>query len=279
MSDELEKQSSVSDDSQMSVAEHINELRRRLTRTVILLAVGFIVAFIFKDFLTGILFGPSNPEFLSNRAFAWLADQTGVDMLRINQSNPELINTQMAGQFKLHLKLSFVASLVVTIPFALWQLWIFVRPALTQKVIRHCRSLVFEVSLWFFVGLLFGYFIVAPLANNFLSNYVLSTEINNMIDVNSYLSIVLGVSMACALTFQLPLLIKLLATIGIVSSKLLRKYRKIAFTVILILSAVITPPDVFSQILVGAPLYILYEYGIVITRRIEHKRAAKEHYN
>lgn len=258
----------------MSVSEHINELRRRLTRSVIVLFVFFVVAFIYKEFLTGVLFGPSDPEFISNRFFCWLADQTGVDLLRINQSSPELINTQMAGQFKLHLKLSFVASLVVTIPFMVWQLWLFVRPALSRKVIRHCYALVYEVSLWFFIGLLFGYYIVSPLANNFLSNYMLSPDINNMIDVSSYLSIVLGVSMACALTFQLPLLIRLLASIGVVSSKMLRKYRKIAFVAILILSAVITPPDLFSQVLVGAPIYILYEYGIVITRRIERRRAA-----
>lgn len=155
MTDEIEvkPQGEEQDDAQMSVSEHIDELRRRLTRSVIVLFVFFVVAFIFKDYLTSLLFGPSDPNFVSNRFFSWLADQTGMDLLRINQTKHDLINTQMAGQFKLHLKLSLVASLVVTIPFALRQLWLFVRPALTPKVVSHCKMLVYEVSLWFFIGL------------------------------------------------------------------------------------------------------------------------------
>ncbi len=263
-------------DERMSVSEHIDELRRRLVRSVIAFLAFAILAFIFKDFLVSVLFGPTSAEFPTNRFFAWMAEMTEVDALLINQNNPDLVNTQMSGQFKLHLKLAFVTSLILTIPYIVWQLWCFVLPALSQKIRKHTRALVFQVSFWFIFGVSFGYFIVSPLANNFLMNYELTPQITNMIDVNSYLSIVLGVSLACGLTFQLPLLIRLLALIGLISSTFLKKYRKVAVVAIMSLSAVITPPDVFSMLLVALPLYLLYEYSISMTRAIERKKAAAE---
>ncbi len=260
----------------MSVAEHIDELRRRLVRSVIAFLVFAILAFVFKDLLVTVLFGPTSADFPTNRFFAWLSEITEVDALLINQDNPDLINTQMSGQFKLHLKLAFVTSLVLTIPYIVWQLWMFVFPALSQRIRKHTRALVFQVSFWFIFGVCFGYFVVSPLANNFLANYELTPDITNMIDVNSYLSIVLGVSLACGLTFQLPLLIRLLASIGLISSTFLKKYRKVAVVAIMSLSAVITPPDVFSMLLVALPLYLLYEYSISMTRAIERRKAAAQ---
>ncbi|MFI3322952.1 MAG: twin-arginine translocase subunit TatC [Rikenellaceae bacterium] len=262
-------------DGDMSVGEHINELRARLIRCIIALFIFGIVAFCLKDDLLNIVFGPTNADFITNRFFCRMAELLDAPVLCINQNNVTLVNTKMAGQFNMHLKMSLVAALVLTVPYILYQLWMFVKPALSDDALKQCRLLVVQVSLWFFLGLSFGYFIVAPLAVNFLTNYELSGYITNMIEVSSYLSSVLGVSLACALVFQLPLLIKLLASMGVITSALMARYRKYAFALIIVLSAVITPPDVFSQILIAAPLYILYEYGIVLTRRIEAKRNDK----
>lgn len=259
----------------MSVGEHINELRSRLIRSVIVLFVFAVVAFILKDDLINIIFGPTNADFITNRLFCQLGAKVGIDELCINQNVVTLVNTKMAGQFNMHIKMSFLSAIVFTVPFLLYQLWMFIKPALAIDIQKQCRLLVFQVSVWFFLGLAFGYFLVAPLAVNFLTNYQLSDQITNLIEVTSYLSSVMGVSLACAAVFQLPLLIKLLASLGILTSSMMRKYRKVSFAAIIILSAIITPPDVFSQILVACPLYVLFEYGIIVAQRIENKRAAK----
>lgn len=259
----------------MSVGDHINELRSRLVRSVIVLFVFAVVAFILKDDLINIIFGPTNSDFITNRLFCQLGAKLGIDQLCINQNIVTLVNTKMAGQFNMHIKMSFLAAIVFTVPFLLYQLWMFIKPALSNDVQKQCRLLVFQVSVWFFIGMAFGYYVVAPLAVNFLTNYQLSDQITNLIEVTSYLSSVMGVSLACAAVFQLPLLIKLLASIGIVTSSMMRKYRKVSFAAIIILSAIITPPDVFSQMLVACPLYLLFEYGIIIAQRIEHKKAVK----
>lgn len=260
----------------MSVGDHINEFRSRLIRCIIALVAFAIVAFILKDDIINIVFGPTNSDFISNKLFCRLAKLVEVDALCINQNMVTLVNTKMAGQFNLHIKMAFISSLILVVPYILYELWQFIRPALSAQVQSKSRTLVLQISLWFFTGLFFGYFIVAPLAVNFLTNYEVSDQITNMIEVSSYLSSVMGVSLACGLTFQLPLLVKLLASIGLINSVMMKTYRRFAFIIILIISSIITPPDVFSQILVAVPLYFLYEYGITITKKIEKNRAETE---
>ena len=138
----------------------------------------------------------------------------------------QLINTAMAGQFNLHLKISMVAAFCIGFPYLLWELWRFARPALTERELRGCRRFVFYVSAGFFAGLLFGYFVIAPLTIGFLSQYSVSEQVTNMIDVGSYLSTVLNVSIACAVVFQLPLLVYFLTRMGLVSPDFLRRYRR-----------------------------------------------------
>lgn len=259
----------------MSVGEHIDELRVRIIRSVVILLVFTIVAFIYKGIVLDIIFAPMNNDFPTNRFFAWLASESGVDALRINSGDVNIVNTKMAGQFNLHIKSSLMGALILSVPFLLWQVWGFVKPALTEEVQKRTQYFVIQTSIWFFIGLAFGYFLIAPLAVNFLTSYDVSASITNMIDVGSYLSCVLGVSFAAALIFQLPLIVRLLSSIGLLKSSLMRKYRKVAFAIIIVVSAIITPPDVFSQILIAIPLYGLYEYGIVIAMKIE-KRKARE---
>lgn len=263
-------------EADMSVGEHLNELRTRIVRSVIVLLVLAVVAFIYKGIILDVIFAPMQPDFITNRFFDWLSGVTGVDALRINSGEVNIVNTKMAGQFNLHIKSSIMGALVVAIPYLLWQFWLFIKPALTIEIQRKTRFFVFQTSVWFFIGLSFGYFAIAPLAVNFLTGYDVSSMITNMIDVSSYLSTVIGVSFAAAIIFQLPLLVTLLSTIGILKAALMRRYRKVAFAIIIVVAAIITPPDVFSQVLIAIPLYGLYEYGITIADRIEKRKALQE---
>lgn len=267
------------DEDRMSVGEHLDELRRYLMRSVMVLALVALVLFLMKGVVVDIVFAPLSPDFPTNRFFDWLATLTDTPALRINQAPVEIINTHMAGQFSLHIKSSIIAAIVLTFPYIIWQLWLFVRPALSDVARVKCRGFVGGASLWFFIGVAFGYFVIAPLAINFLAGYEVSKAINNLIDTSSYLGSVLGITFASALVFQLPTLVKLLAEMGIMKASLMRKYRRMAFVVIVILAAVITPPDVFSQVLIMIPLYILYEYGIIIADRIERRKALRESAN
>ena len=256
----------------LSFGEHIDALRPHLMRgagAILLLAVA---AFCCKEFLVDrVLFGPLRPEFPTNRLLAWLGELSGVDGLSVRSGDFQLINTSVAGQFNLHLAVSLATACAVGFPYLLWELWRFVRPALTVREARACRRFVGYVSAGFFVGLAFGYLLIAPLSIAFLTQYNVSGQIANLIDVHSYLSTVLNVSLACALVFQLPLLVYFLTRAGMLTPDLLRRYRKHAIVALAILAAIITPPDAFSMVLVLLPLYGLYEASIRIAQKVERQ--------
>ena len=262
--------------AEMTFGEHLDELRKILIRVALIFSVLFIVFFILKGIVLDIVFAPIRPEFPTNRLFTWLAAVLNSETLNIHPQNVELFNNKMAGQFMLHIKSSIVGAFVVAFPYLIWELWLFVKPALPPYQRKQSIRYVVETPVWFIIGLLFGYYVISPLAINFLGNYTVSDQISNIIDVGSFMSTVLGVSFAGAIAFQLPLLIRLLATLGIIGSESMRQYRKLAVVVLLIFSAVITPPDVVSQILIFVPCYALYEYGIRIARRIEIQREKAE---
>ena len=262
--------------AEMTFGEHLDELRKILIRVALIFSALFIVFFILKGIVLDIVFAPIRPEFPTNRLFTWLAAVLNSEALNIHPENVELFNNKMAGQFMLHIKSSIVGAFVVAFPYLIWELWLFVKPALPPYQRKQSIRYVVETPVWFIIGLLFGYYVISPLAINFLGNYTVSDQISNIIDVGSFMSTVLGVSFAGAIAFQLPLLIRLLATLGIIGSESMRQYRKLAVVVLLIFSAVITPPDVVSQILIFVPCYALYEYGIRIARRIEIQREKAE---
>ncbi len=262
--------------AEMTFGEHLDELRKILIRVALIFSVLFIVFFILKGIVLDIVFAPIRPEFPTNRLFTWLAAVLNSETLNIHPENVELFNNKMAGQFMLHIKSSIVGAFVVAFPYLIWELWLFVKPALPPYQRKQSIRYVVETPVWFIIGLLFGYYVISPLAINFLGNYTVSDQISNIIDVGSFMSTVLGVSFAGAIAFQLPLLIRLLATLGIIGSESMRQYRKLAVVVLLVFSAVITPPDVVSQILIFVPCYALYEYGIRIARRIEIQREKAE---
>ncbi len=279
---------------EMTFFEHLDDLRPHLWRSAVAVLVIGIVAFCCKGLIIDhILFGPQSPDFPTSRFLcrlgelfarmcAWLGGLFGTEWyvdpttLCINQQSFNTINTSLAGQFNLHLRVSLATAMVLGIPYLLWEFWQFVKPALTEREKAGTRMFVFYVSLCFFGGLLFGYFVIAPLSINFLANYNASEFITNMIDVNDYFSTVIGVSIACAVVFQLPLLIYFLTRIGIISSAFLKRYRRHALVVLAVIAGIITPPDIFSLVLVTLPLYGLYECSIAIAARVERHYREKE---
>ena len=259
-----------SQDVEMSFGEHLEELRKVILHMGVAFLGLFLVLFVFfKGLILDIVFCPSKPDFITNRLFALLSDATGVHSLGLNANPVQMYNVKMAGQFMLHIKTSAIGALILAFPYFISQLWGFVRPALSKDVRRYCRRIVWKIVFWFFLGVSFSYFIIAPVGVSFLVNYEANVDIDNIIDVASYVGTVTGVCLAGGMVFQLPLLVRLLVSIGLVSSGWLRKNRKIAAVVLLVLSAMITPPDVMSQLLIFVPFYILYEYSISIAKKVE----------
>ena len=266
----------IHDEAEMTFGEHLDEVRKILVRASMIFALLFIVLFIMKGIVLDVVFAPIRETFPTNRLFIWLSELMGAEALRIHPENVDLFNNKMAGQFLLHIKSSLVGAFVIAFPYLIYELWLFVKPALPPHQRKQSIRYVIETPIWFITGLMFGYFIISPLAINFLGNYQVSEQISNSIDVSSFMSTVISVSFAAAIAFQLPLLIRLLATMGIVTSKGMRQYRRVAAAALLVFAAVITPPDVVSQVLIFVPCYALYEYGIGIAERIEKRRAQEE---
>ena len=266
----------IHDEAEMTFGEHLDEVRKILVRVSIIFALLFIVLFIMKGIVLDVVFAPIRETFPTNRLFIWLSELMGAEALRIHPENVDLFNNKMAGQFLLHIKSSLVGAFVIAFPYLIYELWLFVKPALPPHQRKQSIRYVIETPIWFIAGLLFGYYVISPLAINFLGNYQVSEQISNIIDVSSFMSTVISVSFAAAIAFQLPLLIRLLATMGIVTSKGMRQYRRVAVAALLVFAAVITPPDVVSQVLIFVPCYALYEYGIGIAERIEKRRAQEE---
>ena len=256
--------------------DHLEALRPHLLRSAAAFALLFAAAFVCKKLLVDtILLGPLDDNFPTNRLIASLAERLGFDSTAAPGSTLTLVNTSMAGQFNLHLKISFLAALVGAFPYTVWEVWRFVKPALTQHELDACRHLTLGISLCFLTGVAFGYFVTAPVTVGFLSRYDVSPAVVNMIDANSYLATVVNVTLACGVLFQLPLLVRFLARAGIVTADMLRRYRRHALLLLTLLSAIITPPDVVSTIIIVMPLYALYEFGIQIAERQKAKFSAK----
>jgi sec-independent protein translocase protein TatC len=264
----------------MSFLEHLEELRWHLIKAFMGILVVAIVAFIFKDIVFNkILLAPKLPEFITNRLLCDFGRIVNVLRLCINSEPLEVISIKMAGQFTMHIMVSLIAGLVIAFPYVFYQMWTFIVPALYTKEKRVARGAVFYSSLLFLLGVGFGYFIISPLSINFLGSYSVSEEVTNQINLISYVSTIASVVLAAGIVFELPILMYFLSKVGLVTPEFLKKYRRHSLVLILALSALITPPDIFSQILVAFPLVVLYEAGIGISRRIvkrQEMEAARE---
>lgn len=256
--------------------DHLDVLRFALMRSFAVVFILAVIAFYFTDFVySDVILGPKNPEFISNRLFCRLGQLVHMDSLCINTMDFKLNNLEMAGQFRSNLLISLIAGLVVAMPYILTEIWLFIKPALTIKERKGVSGFVFVTTFLFLVGVSFGYFIIAPLAVNFLATWTISADIQNTFRLGSYISMVVMLGLSTGLVFELPVLIYFLARMGIVTAELLKTYRKHSIVAVFILSAMITPPDVFSQILVSFPLILLYEISIRIAKRVERKRVTE----
>jgi sec-independent protein translocase protein TatC len=266
----------MKDKNELTFLEHLEDLRWHIIRSVIAILVIAIAAFVFHRIVFDvIILAPKTPEFFTNRMFCNFGTFVNVPALCINSNEFEIININMAGQFTTHILVSIIAGVIIGFPYIFFEFWIFLKPALYQKEKRHASGAVFYSSLLFILGILFGYFIITPLSVHFLGSYKVSDQVANQINLVSYISTVSSVTLASGIIFELPILVYFLTKVGLLTPQFLRKYRKHSVIVILALSAIITPPDIFSQILVCFPLLLLYEIGIGISKRIVAKEEAK----
>lgn len=268
---------SQKNNEEMSFLEHLEELRWHLVRASAAVVVGAIFVFINVKFIfDSILFAPKYPQFITNRAFTWVAQKFNSPDLAINTQPFEIINIDMAGQFTTHLSIAMVGGIILSIPYIFWEFWRFIKPALYEKERKHATGAVFYSTLLFLLGILFGYYLVVPLTTHFFGSYRVSEEVVNQINLTSYISSVNSVILGSGIIFELPIIIYFLCKVGLISSGFLINYRRHAYIVLLLLAAIITPPDVFSMLLVSAPLILLYELGVFLSKRIERKRTNEE---
>ncbi len=268
----------------MSFLQHLEVLRWHLVRSFLVILVFSILAFVFKSFVFDtIIFAPKNGDFptfiflckVSAKLHVLLPALFAADSICIGQDLPTLQNISMAGQFTTHIMVSLIAGFIVAFPYVVYELWRFVSPGLKCGERKFAFGIVGATSFLFLSGVLFGYFIISPLSVNFFLTYSISESVQTIPTLSTYISTVTTVVLACGFVFQLPNLIYFLARGGIVNAKALKAFRRHALVAALVLSAVITPPDVFSQLLVSLPLLVLYEVSIFIARRVEKNREAR----
>ena len=266
------------DPNEMSFLDHLEELRWHLIRSTMAIVLIGLIAFLMKDFIFDtIIFGPKKMSFPTYRLFCNIATRIGIESAFCADALPFTIqNRTMAGQFSAHIWTSIWAGFIVGFPFLLYEMWKFISPGLYEKERKYSRGFILIASLLFFMGVLFGYYVVAPLSINFLGTYQVSKEVLNEIDISSFISTVRASVIACGIMFELPIIIFFLTKVGLVTPETLRKYRKIALVIVLIVSAVITPPDVASQIIVAVPVLVLYQVSIYISIVVLKREAKKQ---
>lgn len=260
----------------MSFLDHLEALRYHLLRSVAAVLILTIIAFIAKDIVFGvIILGPSKVDFFTYRVLCDLGNYLGIAALCIDELPFTIQSRQMTGQFTMHMTSSFVVGFIVAFPYVFWEIWRFISPGLYDKERNAARGAVFFVSFLFLSGAAFGYYVLSPLSINFLANYQLDPTILNEFDITSYVTTLTMLVLASAIMFQLPVVVYFLAMSGLITSRMLKEYRRHSIVVILIVSAIITPPDVVSQLLIAMPILVLYEVGIVLAKRIEKQKALK----
>lgn len=264
-------------EKEMTFLEHLEEFRWHLIRSVASIFVFAIIAFLSKHFVFHeLILGPSRPDFWFYRTACKISHAvTGGDAFCIDQMPFIIQSRKMTGQFGMHVTSSFVIGLILAFPYAFWELWRFISPGLYPSERKASRGATFFVTILFIMGVLFGYYIITPISVNFLAHYQVDASILNEFDITSYVSTVTMIVLASGLVFQLPVIIFFLTKAGIIYPDLLKTYRRHAIVVMLLLGAMLTPPDPMSQILVATPLIVLYEIGIYVSAYVVRKKRKK----
>tara|TARA_B100000925_G_scaffold123253_1_gene91552 strand:+ start:643 stop:1467 length:825 start_codon:yes stop_codon:yes gene_type:complete len=259
---------------EMSFLEHLEELRWHLLRSCMAILVFGTIAFLAKDFIFNtILFGPKQIDFVTYQFFCDVSKAIGTGEAFCIKEMPFRIQSRtMSGQFSAHLWTSITAGFIVGFPYILYEFWRFISPGLLKNERKNARGFIFIASFLFFLGVFFGYYVVTPLSINFLGNYQVSNQIFNDFDLSSYISLLRASVLSSGLIFELPILIFFLTKIGVVTPNFLRKNRKYSLVIVLSLAAIITPPDIASQIIVTIPIIVLYELSIFISNVVYKKQ-------
>ena len=263
----------MSEEKEMSFLDHLEELRWHIIRAVAAIVILAVVAFLNIDIIFGkLILGPSKIDFPTYRALCSLGTWLRVDGLCIQKLGFIIQNRTMTGQFTTHISISILSGFIVAFPYVFWEIWRFIKPGLMETERRYTNFAVAFVTLLFLSGISFGYFILSPLTINFLANYQIDESIQNFVDLDSYISTLTMMVLACGIMFQLPAIVLVAAKAGILTAGLMRKFRKHSFIVILLVAAILTPsPDMFSQLILAIPLYGLFELSILMAASVAPK--------
>jgi len=266
------------EEREMSFLDHLEELRWHVVRSLAAILIFTIGAFISAKWIfQNIIFAVGKPEFITFQWLCKLGHAAGFEeALCVTEIPFKIQSRYMMGQFTMHLTSSIIMGLIFAFPYVAWEIWRFIRPGLHTTERKYSRGAVFSISFLFFLGVSFGYFIMSPLAIYFLSSYQISDVISNEFDITSYVSTIATLVLGGGVLFQLPVVIYFLTQIGMVTPKYLRQYRKHAIVIILVVAAIITPPDPLSQTLIGIPLVLLYEFSIFISAIVVRRKAKLE---
>ncbi|MEM8520093.1 MULTISPECIES: twin-arginine translocase subunit TatC [Flavobacterium] len=256
--------------NEMSFLDHLEELRWLLVRSTIAILILATVAFFISDYIFDvIIFGPTDPNFITYRFFCDLSNQLGFsDIICVTEMPFIIQNTNMEGQINVLIWTCVTTGFILGFPFILWEVWKFISPALYSTEKKHAQIFIFSSSLLFFIGVLFGYYLIVPMSVNFFATFTISNVVINQFSVDSYIGMVKTSVIACGLFFELPIIIYFLTKLGLVTPEFLRKYWKYAVIVILVVAAIVTPPDVVSQVIVTIPMLIIYEASILISKLV-----------
>ena len=271
----------VQEEAEMSFIEHLEALRWHLVRGVAVWLVATIVAFLKIDWVfDNVVYAPAKSDFVTYTNLCKFSHWAHLgESLCMPPINIELLGSTISGPFMSAISIAMVSGVIIAFPYLFWELWRFIKPALSEKEKRYSRFSILWVSLCFFAGAAFGYYLLAPFTFNFLGNFTLGNKAayKYLPALDDYISTITNLVLGCGIAFELPVLAYVLAKIGLISAKFLTSYRKYALVVILIVSAIITPsPDWTSQALVAIPLILLYELSVVLVKAVDKKRAREE---
>lgn len=270
------KKNKKAEKTEMSFLDHLEALRWHIIRSAIAIITFAVLAFVYSKFIWDkIILAPKFNDFWTSRMIIKLSNFLGLKSEGLNKNSIDLINFNMSGQFMVDVWTSIIAGFIVAFPYVVYQFWSFIKPALYENERKHASGAVAVMSGLFLSGVLFGYYLIVPFSIDWLGSYKISDTVVNQINILSYISSVTSIVIAGGISFELPVIVYFLSKVGLLTPKFLRKYRKHSYVVLLIIAAIITPPDVLSQIIVCIPLIILYEIGIIISSRVDKARQQK----
>lgn len=265
--------------AEMSFLDHLEALRWHIIKAISSIVICAVVAYVYSDFIwNSILLAPKSPDFWTSRMLVKITNLIGVQSAGLNQHPIQLINFNLSGQFMVDVWTAIIAGFIVSFPYVVYQFWSFIKPALYENERKYASGAVAVMSGLFLLGVLFGYYLIVPFSLDWLGSYSISTEVLNQINILSYISSVTSIVIAGGISFELPVVVYFLSKVGLLTPQFLKKYRRHSYVVLLIIAAIITPPDVLSQTIVCIPLFILYELSIFISARVDkaNKRRLEE---